>query len=130
MNLLQLSGIEDNSKIKTKVCLKCKTEKPILEYAKHTHYHDNLDSTCKTCRKNLAKLRNKLRKNAPPMPKICDCCKTPPVKLGNKKNLCLDHDQETNQFRGWLCEPCNTGMGLLGDNLDSLMMAVEYLKNK
>jgi hypothetical protein len=39
----------------------------------------------------------------------------------------LDHDHSDDSFRGWLCEPCNTGLGKLGDNLDGVIKAVNYL---
>jgi len=39
----------------------------------------------------------------------------------------LDHCHETGEFRGWLCKQCNTGLGNLGDNLESLKRAVNYL---
>jgi hypothetical protein len=39
----------------------------------------------------------------------------------------LDHDHTNDSFRGWLCEPCNTGLGKLGDNLDGIIKAANYL---
>lgn len=32
--------------------------------------------------------------------------------------LCLDHNHNTNEFRGWICRECNIGLGLLGDCVD------------
>ena len=40
----------------------------------------------------------------------------------------LDHCHETNQFRGWICRNCNTGIGNLGDNVEGLENAIRYLK--
>ena len=42
----------------------------------------------------------------------------------------LDHDHETNLFRGWLCDDCNLGIGKLGDNLEGIMRAVKYFKSR
>ncbi len=40
----------------------------------------------------------------------------------------FDHCHETNQYRGWLCSNCNVGIGKLGDNIEGLLRAVDYLK--
>lgn len=41
--------------------------------------------------------------------------------------LVIDHDHETGEVRGLLCPTCNSGIGLLGDNLETVQRAVEYL---
>lgn len=41
----------------------------------------------------------------------------------------VDHDHITGQVRGALCAKCNTGIGLLGDNLAGVERAVAYLAN-
>lgn len=58
-----------------------------------------------------------------PAPDVCECC----GKMGSKA-LSLDHCHETGAFRGWLCEKCNLGLGLLGDAVASVERALEYLK--
>ena len=40
--------------------------------------------------------------------------------------LVVDHDHETGQIRGLLCDPCNRGLGLLGEKL-KLERALDYL---
>lgn len=40
----------------------------------------------------------------------------------------VDHDHETQRVRGLLCSDCNTGMGLLKDDPDLLLRAVQYIK--
>jgi len=49
---------------------------------------------------------------------------------GGTSKLCYDHDHITMGFRGVLCQSCNGALGILGDNLDGLLKAVEYLKGK
>lgn len=44
------------------------------------------------------------------------------------KKIHTDHDHVTDQVRGLLCHSCNLGLGLLGDTLESLQEAVDYLK--
>lgn len=50
-----------------------------------------------------------------------------PVCL-RKSALVVDHDHSTGQIRGWLCRPCNSGLGLLGDTADGLRRALTYLE--
>lgn len=57
-------------------------------------------------------------------PERCECC-------GKESNrMALDHCHETNTFRGWLCLRCNTGIGMLGDNLEGIESALTYLKKE
>jgi DNA-directed RNA polymerase subunit RPC12/RpoP len=44
-------------------------------------------------------------------------------------NWHADHDHKTNQKRGILCHKCNTGLGLLKDDVEILCAAIEYLNN-
>ena len=54
---------------------------------------------------------------------ICEICNERPA-------TCIDHCHDTGKVRGLVCNKCNSGLGLLGDNLDSLMAAVNYLKKR
>ena len=51
-------------------------------------------------------------------------------KGGEVKNFFVDHCHETGKVRGLLCNHCNRGLGLLGDNLLTLKSAVSYLENQ
>ncbi len=53
----------------------------------------------------------------------CEVC-------GSTKELCYDHDHKTMEFRGILCSACNRSIGQLGDSLEGLLKAVDYLKRK
>lgn len=53
---------------------------------------------------------------------LCAVCRRAPSRRG----LVIDHDHQTKAIRGLLCDPCNTGIGLLGDTLEGLQRAVEY----
>lgn len=41
--------------------------------------------------------------------------------------LVVDHDHDTGVVRGLLCNACNTGIGMLGDNPQILRLARSYL---
>lgn|SRR5690606_9432278 len=57
----------------------------------------------------------------------CGICRT---REPGPRGWQVDHDHLTGQVRGILCFDCNTGLGKLGDNLESLKAAIEYLKGK
>lgn len=43
--------------------------------------------------------------------------------------MCFDHDATTHEFRGWICQQCNTGLGKLGDNIESITRVLHYLQH-
>lgn len=55
-----------------------------------------------------------------PKPELCE-------RNCGREAKCLDHDHITGKFRGWLCRPCNMGLGLLGDTLQDLQASIDYL---
>lgn len=122
-------GIE----VKSKECIYCKEEKPHSEFAKHPTRFDGMDGRCKSCYKKRVNEVKQIRRHAPPMTKSCQCCgKNTKHDNPNYKQskLCLDHDPITKTFRGWICKECNMAIGLLGDNLDGVKNAINYLKNE
>jgi|TARA_R110000851_G_scaffold58435_2_gene135680 hypothetical protein len=120
-NFCDIFGIE-HPNIETKICIYCKEGKILEEFQTHLGYKDKLDIRCKDCIKEQNKLRRKLKRYAPPKPKMCVCCGKPTDKM------VLDHCHITLKFRGWLCINCNMGIGKLGDNIEGVMKAVMYLK--
>lgn len=46
-----------------------------------------------------------------------------------KMTLRVDHDHNTGKTRGLLCHSCNTAIGLMEENIDTLTKAVQYLKS-
>ena len=115
--------------IDLKTCIYCGTQKKITEFPKHRASFDEYDSRCKSCKSNREKTVRNIKKMSPPKPERCDCCGQKP-KEGNgrrKVGLALDHCSKTNTFRGWLCGDCNKGIGLLGDNINGIKKALDYL---
>lgn len=58
---------------------------------------------------------------------VCAICGKPETKP-NAKYLAVDHNHETGEVRGLLCNNCNRALGLLKDNVDVLQNAINYLK--
>lgn len=58
----------------------------------------------------------------------CAICKRTSEEEPKGKRLAVDHCHETNTIRGLLCQNCNRGMGLFGDNIALLEKAIAYLK--
>ena len=111
----------------TRQCSLCKQTKPLSEF----HYRisggdrddtgKGRDHRCRDCLKKYKKSLHQAKKNAPPKSASCQCCGR------EDRSLVLDHIFNTPIVRGWLCKSCNTGIGLLGDNLEGLTNAVNYL---
>lgn len=53
----------------------------------------------------------------------CEIC-------GRSETVVMDHDHVTGVFRGRLCDRCNTGLGMFGDNPDTLETAAKYLRDR
>jgi Recombination endonuclease VII len=60
---------------------------------------------------------------------VCALCKKPET-MKNRKNLCVDHDHQTGKVRGLLCQRCNQGLGWLGDTVEGLEAAIEYVRSR
>lgn len=56
---------------------------------------------------------------------VCAICKLP---CATGKSLSVDHDHHTGKVRGLLCMMCNTAIGKLGDSVELLKNAIEYLE--
>jgi hypothetical protein len=56
---------------------------------------------------------------------LCAICR----KVPTRKRLCVDHDHETGQVRGLLCDNCNTGIAMLKESEEILHSAIAYLSH-
>jgi len=125
-----------------KICRVCQKEKDESEF-RLTRLFKGLDegayyrSECSVCEDIAKKQRMIAKKNAPPMPDKCQCCgkhNTNSTSIGKKRcsqnKLLVDHNHVTGKFRGWICRNCNQGIGKLGDNIDGLVKALNYLLNE
>lgn len=55
------------------------------------------------------------------IPQSCEVC-------GSQTRISYDHSHISGKFRGWLCMKCNTALGLVGDNIETLERLIAYLK--
>ena len=138
----------------SKICTKCKEDKPLVEFNKRSASKDKLTSRCTDCLNTKAiQVRSKqpddqrgynlkqrfnitiddynhifLKQRG-----ICAICTKPESSLdknGKIKWLCVDHNHATQEIRGLLCSSCNTGIGLLGDSEVVLKNAIKYLEER
>ena len=81
-----------------------------------------MSNICKPCKIDEAKIRYKLAKvHSRPADGKCQCC-------GRIDKLHLDHCHNTGAYRGFTCKNCNVGFGHLGDSVEGLERALQYLK--
>ena len=61
---------------------------------------------------------------------LCAICQKPErfkTPLGNIRPLAVDHDHQTGEVRGLLCDRCNNGLGSFKDSPALLNRAQKYL---
>lgn len=59
----------------------------------------------------------------------CAICGTTECGHGRTEFFLVDHDHDTDEVRGLLCQGCNTGLGGFRENIDSLKSAIDYLES-
>lgn len=136
---------------KTKYCNGCKQWKPISEFHKTENgNYSEYRAHCKDCRN---KRRNEYRRNNPERFKneilrrtfgitldeyrkilekqkgVCAICGKPETSTfkGKLRHLSVDHNHETGQVRGLLCNDCNAAIGFFKDDIEILANAIKYL---
>jgi hypothetical protein len=117
--------IEINLDENSKQCVKCKKIKPIEDFRLNFSKNKNVRRPeCRECEKEYNKSRIEVAKNLirPSLGTPCDCCGR------TDKELLMDHCHKTEEHRGWLCQSCNIGIGRLGDCIEGVEKAIEYLK--
>jgi hypothetical protein len=128
-------------------CSKCKIEKLSTEFHKRNNRPCGVRSICKQCYKGYEfKRRDGYMREYDLMKsysitvddynrmfesqygKCAICGTSSSVESSRKKYLCVDHNHETGKVRGLLCDKCNRGIGLLNDDIQTLISAIKYLQ--
>jgi len=137
-----------NKRPPSKKCSSCKEAKYLKDFSKNKSRPDGHHTQCKECRSKFKPSEESLKKNRERLRKWnrlkttgftqedydnklieqdgkCGICGTTD---SGSMDWCADHDHKTGQKRGLLCHKCNTGLGLLKDDIDTLCAAIDYLK--
>lgn len=137
----------------TKTCTKCKIDKPLDAFSKHSKGKHGRNTACKECKNQqarafyaenseeiLSRQRNRENEYAYQIKKRygitieeydamlerqSGVCAI--CKKHRGKRLSVDHCHTTGKVRGLLCNQCNLALGKFEDNIDALKAAVEYL---
>ncbi len=130
--------------VTTKVCVRCKQEKPLTEFYKLRTGKWGLDPRCRECKAKGEAVRqrskwHKIREAEverlyglspdayealyQEQGKACAICGMP----SPKNPLHVDHDHATGQVRGLLCSRCNTLIGHAQEKTAVLERAAAYL---
>ncbi|MFE1789575.1 endonuclease VII domain-containing protein [Streptomyces sp. NPDC059525] len=114
-----------------KYCRRCGEIKPHSEWDRNKTASDGLSTRCKACRaieSRAAHLKRAYGMTEAERDEMvaaqgglcCICLKAPAVHV--------DHCHETGRVRGVLCFNCNSAIGKLGDDPDTLRRAISYLE--
>ena len=110
-----------------KHCPACNTVKLKAEFSKQTNAKDGLQGKCRSCFRIYQRARKyglseeHFRLLLISQDYECAIC-------GKKdRNLVVDHNHTTGKVRGLLCNPCNTGIGMLQDSVEIIRRAEGYL---
>jgi hypothetical protein len=113
-------------------CIKCGIHQDISNF--NVMPSGEIKRTCRSCKAGHRAVINKLRaeNKYPDEDYSCPICTRTIQEIGrhgqkSMQSWVLDHCHETETFRGWICKPCNTGIGQLQDNPDNAHRAFEYL---
>ena len=123
--------------METKECTSCKKILSIHSFYKRTLKTGNIStqSRCKSCQgkqrvsywKPHEVMRRKFKITEEQYQKMmepddCPCC----GRRMEKK--CIDHCHKTEKIRGVICNNCNTALGLIDDNKETLSNLIQYLE--
>jgi hypothetical protein len=132
-----------------KTCKKCGEPKSISEFHRDKSSKDGRSGRCKVCKNTWARdyknnteegrklarerhLKDKYNLSLAGYDYIWDqqggVCRICGGTNKDGRRLSVDHDHTTNKIRGLLCDPCNRGIGLLGDDPSTLRKAADYIE--
>lgn len=135
-----------------KNCPKCRVGKDVSQFYRMSSSPDGFQRWCKPCQNSGRRERDEkyirsgnraktllhkhymgkfglsleeVEARAVDQGNVCAICVGPPTARWNR--LYLDHNHQTGKVRGLLCDRCNRGLGLFGDNAARIANALIYL---
>ena len=109
-------------------CRECHEHKNQVEFSiepKPDKYgRKNLKTICRDCNGKASRVTYELKKKHGPAPANCQICLEP---LATGKQINIDHNHITGEFRGWLCPEHNTGLGRFKDDPFEIIKGIKYL---
>lgn len=127
----------------SKICSSCKEAKEASAFGKDSNSKTRLTSQCKECNRKRVNAYNKAnpeKKREQNYKARYGVTLEEHTILYKKQNgkcaTCndelipgvIDHDHNTGEIRGLLCNPCNSALGFAKDNIQTLRNMIEYLK--
>lgn len=106
----------------------CTMEELEEKFSKRKNRPLGYDYMCKKCNSNRKSAKFfgitiEEYKEAMSTSSYCEIC-------GSTKDLCYDHNHDTGDFRGVLCNHCNRSLGGFMDSEELLLKAIDYLKER
>ena len=120
-----------------KTCTRCLQELPDNHFHKRTFKSGRvgLQPKCKKCSTEVRrgyykpheKTRQKLKITEEQYQELmsAEVCEICGQDFEGKK--CIDHCHTMEKVRGVLCNKCNTALGLVGDNVNTLSLMIDYI---
>ena len=124
-------AVDIKEELDTRVCIECQEKKSVKYFELSINGYLGIRGTCKECRNKSKQIRRHHRKNwgYPDEDYECPICgKKQEGKSRNGKAWAVDHCHKTDKVRGYLCPTCNSGMGLLNDDINLLEKSIEWLR--
>ena len=119
--------------VSSKTCKRCNSHKHSSEFVPNKSNKDGLNGWCKVCAKDDGLNKkygisyNQYIQILKTQNNKCAICLTS-EPLGISNSFVVDHCHSTGKIRGLLCNHCNTGLGKLGDTIETLERVLSYLK--
>lgn len=122
----------------TKQCGHCKNVHPLSMFGLLVGTATGRHSWCRKCQAERARMRRRDSPNSVRRTKYglqdgqyesmlsaqggkCAIC------AATDRKLVIDHCHDTRIVRGLLCKPCNSALGFMGDSVQALVLAAEYV---